>query len=221
MKLEQRITLLAQAIGTDVKTIRGTVGVLANLTSTSKSDIVTALNEVLAKTNVNANAIGTLTALNTTAKSNLVSALNEVHASVSSIDLTSLINDSAASGVTNKTFSADRILSLVAGAVNQLVDSSPATMDTLRELAAALGNNPNFASTIATSLGNRVRVDAVQTFTTVEQDQARSNISAASIAAVTAAQAAAVGAQATADAIVLSLGNTDQDLALIYTTAKA
>ena len=221
MNLEQRIVLLSQAIGTDVKTLRGTIGVLANLTTTSKSDIVTALNEVLAKTNTNSNSIGTLTSLTTSAKGNLVSALNEVYASVSAIDLTSLINDAASSGVTNKTFSADRILSLVSGSIAQLVDSSPATMDTLRELAAALGNNPNFASTIATSLGNRVRVDAAQTFTPAEQEQGRSNISAASIAAVTAAQSAANAAQASADAIALSLGNTDQDLVLAYTTAKA
>ena len=221
MTLEQRIVLLAQAIGTDVKTLRGTVGVLANLTTLSKADIVTALNEVLAKTNVNSNAIGTLAGLTTTAKSNLVSALNEVQASVSAIDLTSLINDAAVAGVTNKTYSADRILSLVAGSINQLVDSSPATMDTLRELAAALGDNPNFATTIATSLGQRVRVDAVQTFTAIEQEQARSNISAASIAAVTTAQATADGAQAAATAISDSLGNTDYDLALAYTTAKA
>lgn len=220
MTLEQRIIALAQAIGTDVKTLRGTIGVLANLTTTSKSDIVTALNEVLAKTNVNSNAIGTLGSLTTTAKSNLVSALNEVQASVSSIDLTSLINDAAQSGVTDKTYSADRILSLVTGAVNQLVNSSPSTMDTLRELAAALGDNPNFATTIATSLGNRVRVDAVQTFTSLEQDQARSNISAASVASVTAAQASASAAQATADATNLSLGNTDFDLASAYTASK-
>lgn len=221
MTLEQRIVLLAQAIGADVKTIRNTVGVLANLTTTSKTDIVTALNEVLAKTNTNTNAIGTLASLTTTAKNNLVASLNEVHASVSAIDLTSLINDAASAGVTNKTFSADRILSLVSGSINQLVDSSPATMDTLRELATALGDDPNFATTIATSLGNRVRVDSVQSFTSPEQAQARSNISAGSIASVTIAQAAADAAQAVANATNVALGNTDFDLSQAYTTAKA
>lgn len=221
MTLEQRIVLLAQAIGADVKATRNTVGVLANLTTTSKADIVSALNEVLAKSNVNSNAIGALPTLATTAKSNLVAALNEVYASVSSIDLTSLINDAAASGVTDKTYSADRILSLVAGSIAQLVDSSPATMDTLRELATALGNDPSFATTISTALGNRVRVDAVQTFTSLEQGQARSNISAGSIASVTSAQSAADAAQATANATNTALGNTDYDLALAYTTAKA
>ena len=221
MQLEQRIVLLAQAVGADIKTLRNTVGVLANLTTTSKSDIVTALNEVLSKSNTNANAIGTLASLTTTAKSNLVAALNEVQASVSSMDLTSLINDAAVAGVVDKTFSADRILSLVANSISNLVGSSPTALDTLRELAAALGDNPNFATTIATSLGNRVRVDAVQTFTALEQDQARSNINAASTASVTVAKAAADAAQATADATNLALGDTNFDLAQAYTAAKA
>lgn len=34
-----------------------------------------------------------------------------------------------------------------------LVDTSPATLDTLNELAAALGDDPNFATTIATQIG--------------------------------------------------------------------
>ncbi|RUT30830.1 hypothetical protein WG29040_23105, partial [Pseudomonas sp. PAMC 29040] len=38
-------------------------------------------------------------------------------------------------------------------AIATLVDSSPAALDTLKELATALGNDPNFATTIATALG--------------------------------------------------------------------
>lgn len=38
-------------------------------------------------------------------------------------------------------------------AIANLVASSPATLDTLNELAAALGNDPNFATTMATQLG--------------------------------------------------------------------
>ena len=38
-------------------------------------------------------------------------------------------------------------------AVSDLVDSSPATLNTLNELAAALGDDPNFATTTATSIG--------------------------------------------------------------------
>ena len=41
-------------------------------------------------------------------------------------------------------------------AIANLVDSSPATLDTLNELAAALGDDPNFATTVSTNLGNKV-----------------------------------------------------------------
>jgi len=40
-----------------------------------------------------------------------------------------------------------------------VVDSAPAALDTLNELAAALGDDANFATTTATALGNRLRLD--------------------------------------------------------------
>jgi len=43
--------------------------------------------------------------------------------------------------------------SYVGTQISNLVDSSPATLDTLNELAAALGDDPNFATTTATSIG--------------------------------------------------------------------
>jgi hypothetical protein len=39
--------------------------------------------------------------------------------------------------------------------VANLVDSAPATLDTLNELAAALGDDPNFATTVSTSIGTK------------------------------------------------------------------
>ena len=46
--------------------------------------------------------------------------------------------------------------SYVDTAVSNLVDSAPSTLNTLNELAAALGDDPNYATTIATSLGNKL-----------------------------------------------------------------
>lgn len=45
-------------------------------------------------------------------------------------------------------------------AVSNLVNSAPATLDTLNELASALGNDPNFATTVATNIGNKVSIDS-------------------------------------------------------------
>jgi hypothetical protein len=46
--------------------------------------------------------------------------------------------------------------SAAASAAAAIVDSSPATLDTLNELAAALGDDPNFATTVSTALGNKL-----------------------------------------------------------------
>ena len=40
--------------------------------------------------------------------------------------------------------------------VASMVDSAPETLDTLNELAAALGDDPNFATTVANQIGNKV-----------------------------------------------------------------
>lgn len=40
--------------------------------------------------------------------------------------------------------------------VSSLVDSAPETLNTLNELAAALGDDPNFATTVATEIGKKV-----------------------------------------------------------------
>lgn len=45
--------------------------------------------------------------------------------------------------------------SFVSTAVANLVDAAPATLDTLNELAAALGDDPNFATTVSASLGTK------------------------------------------------------------------
>ena len=41
-------------------------------------------------------------------------------------------------------------------AIAELVDGSPAALDTLKELSAALGDDPNFATTVATQIGRKV-----------------------------------------------------------------
>lgn len=48
----------------------------------------------------------------------------------------------------------------IAAAVASLVNSSPATLDTLNELATALGNDPNFATSIATQIAGKQNYDA-------------------------------------------------------------
>jgi hypothetical protein len=49
--------------------------------------------------------------------------------------------------------------------VTNLVDSAPSTLDTLNELAAALSDNPNFATTLTTNLGQKLGATASVTLT--------------------------------------------------------
>lgn len=62
-------------------------------------------------------------------------------------------------------------------AVAAVIDSAPATLDTLNELAAALGDDANYSATIATALGNRLRVDIDnQSLTSTQQGNALTNL---------------------------------------------
>lgn len=69
-------------------------------------------------------------------------------------------------------------------AVSNLVASSPATLNTLKELADAINDDPSFSATMTTALGNRLRVDVnTQGLTTTQQSNARTNLGLATVAA--------------------------------------
>ena len=48
--------------------------------------------------------------------------------------------------------------------VSDLVNSAPETLDTLNELASALGNDPNFATTVATQIGNKANASDLSNY---------------------------------------------------------
>lgn len=142
------------------------------------------------------NADGDLSSLSTTAKGNLVAAINELYV-LANQSRGPQIDDKAGDGSTNVVWSADKVHDAILAAKNalkdELVNGAGAALDTLKELADAIGNDPTFATKIATDMAKRVRVDAVQTFTTAEKKQGCEN---------------------------LGLGDPDFDFLAHYTTAK-
>ena len=151
MTLEARVVALAQAMGADVKALLQAQGSLSALSTTAKTNLVAAINEL--KTAVDAAAGG-------------------------GVSINDGAGDGA-TGVTwsaNKIF--DTIEAAKLAVKNDLTAGAGATLDTLNELAAALNNDPAFAATIAAEIANRVRFDAAQSLTVAEQLQARSNIGA-------------------------------------------
>lgn len=62
----------------------------------------------------------------------------------------------AGTSTQSKLVAAKIIADYVSAAVAAIVNSAPSTLDTLNELAAALGNDPDFATTIATEIGKKL-----------------------------------------------------------------
>ena len=83
----------------------------------------------------------------------------------------------------------------VATAVANLAGSAPSTLDTLNELAAALGDDANFAATTATSLGEKL-AKASNLSDLADAGTARTNLGLGTVA-TTAASAYATAAQGT------------------------
>lgn len=183
MSLNTRLGDLITAIGTDYKQIR---------------------------TWITGSSSGSLTSLTTTDKTSLINAVNELNAKVPAaatssaagiVELATLAE--VATGTdTTRAVTVAGVRQERAALKNEILGAGvPGALDTLDELAAALGDDANFASTITTGLANRVRVDtATQGLTATQQANARANI-------------AAVG---TAD-----IGNPDADLVALYVAAKA
>lgn len=143
--------------------------------------------------------VADLSALTTTAKNNLVAAINEVRA-LALAGGSSVINDGSTG--TSSAWSSSKTDSEITARVNAVLGAAtPTTLDTLKEIASALGDDSNFAATMTAALGKRVRVDAAQTFTAPEKAQARSNIGA--------------------DITSAEIGNPDTDFVAVFNTAVA
>ena len=125
------------------------------------------------RTLVNANGAD-LSALTTTQKASLVAAINELKTAVDNAGSSITISDSSSS--TTQVWSSSKVASEITAAKNALTNGAAAALDTLSELASALGNDANFASTITTALGYRLRFDVVQTLTTGQKTQACTNL---------------------------------------------
>jgi hypothetical protein len=88
-------------------------------------------------------------------------------------------------------------------AVANLVASAPSALDTLNELAAALGNDANFATTISTSLGEKL-VKSSNLSDLTSASTARTNLGLGSMAVQSASSVAITGG--TIDGITLDGG---------------
>lgn len=150
--------------------------------------LVTRISDLATRMGAKAKALNVLingnaadnSALLTTAK-DLVGAVNEVRGvavgAAATASSGATINDSTTTSTT-QTYSVTKINAAIKAAVDGVVNGAPGALDTLTELANALGNDPNYAATVTAALGNRVRFDAAQSLTAPQRLVARSNIDA-------------------------------------------
>ena len=107
------------------------------------------------------------------------SKLDGVAASANNYAISSdlLDEDNMASNSATKVASQQSIKAYVDSEVAGVVDSAPAALNTLNELAAALGDDANYATTTSTALGNRLRTDTdSQGLTSTQQGNALTNL---------------------------------------------
>lgn len=179
MSLATNVRDLAVRIATEAKSLRtlinGNAADLAGLATTDKSSLLAAVNEIAAAVATASGIDDTQTSTSTSWSS--TKTRNEIDAAVAGVP-DDLIDDGTPAAA--KVWSSQKVDAELAARLASLVDAAPGALDTLNELAAALGDNPNFATETATALGNRVRVDAAQSFDATQRAQARSNIGAAS-----------------------------------------
>lgn len=176
MSLETNLANAFQGVANNAKALRmllnGNAADLAALTTTNKLNLVGAINELVstvAALSSSAGAINDASMSSTTTWSS-TKTNSAVNALLGDILTTS----------TAKTWSVDRINTAIAAASiqtkNDLVNGSAAALDTLKELADALGGDANFAATTAAALGKRLRFDAAQVLSAPEKAQACANI---------------------------------------------
>ena len=111
------------------------------------------------------------------------------------------------------------VSSLVSTEVSNLVDSAPEALNTLNELAAALGDDSNFATTTATTLGTKASNTYVNsTFQTIAVERAalaNTNASIATKIAITDARVEflqSANTSITGDASSITTTQSDVDL---------
>lgn len=152
-QLIEKIDNLAKAIGTAIRELRAKVGDVASLSTTEKTSVVEAINEV----NTIAKAANSKTA----------PTVEEMMPEISG----GLIQDEDVQ--THTTYSSRKIEDIVDGAVErakrELIDGAENTYDTLKEIQEIIKSDKTVTAGLLESVGNRLRVDEKMTLTETQE----------------------------------------------------
>ncbi|MCP9495895.1 MAG: hypothetical protein MSG64_15710 [Pyrinomonadaceae bacterium MAG19_C2-C3] len=148
MSLQTKLQDLLTRTGTEFKSLRAAIGALSGLTTTDKSSLVAAVNEVKA-------GIGTGGSGSTIDDANTATTTTYSSSKITAV-----------------------VANVKAEVKTEILGGASAAYDTLAEIQALMDADNTETSSILTALGNRVRADAAQGLTAAQQLQARANIAA-------------------------------------------
>ena len=175
---------------------------VSSLIATAVANLVNSAPSTLDTLNELALALGNDASFATTITNALAGKASSSHTHSQS-DITNLISDLASKASSTHTHAMSDITGLVSAlagkatpsdittAINNLVNSAPGALDTLSELATALGNDANFASTITTALAGKAPQST--TYTKTEVDSAIAAGAGGNGTALTAGGTIAIG----------------------------
>lgn len=207
MSLTTQVSNFVVRAGTEFKAVRAVIGSLASLSTTDKSSIVAAINEVMAAVGAGGTiTVDAITDAGTVGKASLRAATQlagrqAIGAGTSDLIVGVLATnakagdyvptwgeitskpvviaagaDAAAARTAISVSSTSEMNAAITSAINALVDGAPGALDTLKEIADKIAAGDDDLAAVVSGLANRVRVDAVQSFTEPQKVQARSNI---------------------------------------------
>lgn len=195
---EKQIQDLATAVGNTARTINSKIGALTSLTTSDKTTIVAAINEVRQSissfsdtVNSFSTRLGTAeTGISTnkselaTAKANISTLQGTVGALEDAVDALeeavnrTEINDNAVS--TDTAWSSSKTNSVINDAKqavkNEILNGAGTAYDTLKELADLIITNASAIEALTALAAGHVRYDEAQTLTEAQKTQARANI---------------------------------------------
>jgi len=171
-------TALSGALNTRLETLEG-AGTTAALSASAHTQreaikgLATSANNSLSSSTATALRAEyvALDGAQTTANTNLSSSAHTQREAIKGLatSANNSLSSSVATALRSEYVAADTALSssqktYIDAKVAGIVNSAPATLDTLDELAAALNDDPNFSASIATSIGNKLATATFNTY---------------------------------------------------------
>lgn len=247
--LSGQISALAQAVGAKCKELQNITGSLTNLTTSDKTNLVAAINELKSAIGANVTSLNSLSSRMTTVEgsaSKNASDIVTINSSIGTINATltelqGAIDDledavASATGIddtttsTATTWSSSKINSEIGSAAqavkNELLDGAGTAYDTLKELGALIETNKDAIEALEALAAGHVQYDKAQTLTDAQKKTARTNIGAASASDLTAltgrvstVEGKASTNQSSIAALTAAVGDTTADFVAVFNAA--